>query len=321
MIQEIDNEKINYWHRKSNYKSLFKIIATLIIIFINNYIIFKISGIWFVKILLILFNGFIFSGFFSIIHYCSHDTFFKNKKINRIVGNFFSNLILLNFSMYKYFHLQHHRFTSVAGDSEPAGEITNIWKYLFYCLNWDFIFAFSRLSKASLLGYFPYFVKNKKAKKNIFYDELFSLLFLLILIIITVIFKLKMLIIFWIPLQLGISINYFLTIGEHYGCEQSKDIFSNTRNFAVQNFIFNFFHYYSNYHGVHHLYPLLPPVGVKKAYHEIGLKFKYHNISYISFNIELFKKILKSHFSKNQHEQNHANEREKNFFYTLKKDH
>ena len=315
MAKLISSKDLKHLHVKTNKNGFMSLIVTLLIISILSYLVLTVNNLWLV-VFLELFLGFIFAGFFSVIHYCSHDTFFADKFLNRIFGPFFSSLILMNFSVYKYFHLQHHKYTGVEGDSEPAGEIPTIKHYFFYLLNWDYIFAFMRMSLASIFGYFPFFIKSDLAKKNIVIDTCFQLLVLVFIIFLTLKLPKELLLLYWLPLQLGLITNFILVIGEHYGCDQSGDNLVNTRSFAKQGLLFNFFHYYSNYHAEHHLYPYVAPWKLPLVHLKVKEKLKYKNMPYIKFNIE----IIKNLFLQNKPVVKLVSkERESSFFYALSK--
>ena len=79
-------------------------------------------------------TGFILAGLFSLAHACAHGILFKAKSLNRWTGRLAAMLLLSNYEVYRCFHLQHHRKTSVAGDSEPGSTIPSKLHYLFYCL-------------------------------------------------------------------------------------------------------------------------------------------------------------------------------------------
>src|SRR6202000_782803 len=76
-----------------------------------------------------VYQAFILSGFLGASHECAHNTFTNHKFWNRIIGNFWSSTVLFNFSLYKYYHLNHHKLTHVDGDTEPYGSFRNITDY------------------------------------------------------------------------------------------------------------------------------------------------------------------------------------------------
>jgi fatty acid desaturase len=101
-------------------------------------------------------------GWLSVIHECAHGLFVKNKRLNHLAAILWSCPTFLNFSLYRYFHLEHHRHTAVMGDTERGGTYKSIWTYIFGLLNiWWFPVRFMRLSILAACGRFPAYVRRK----------------------------------------------------------------------------------------------------------------------------------------------------------------
>lgn len=236
--------------------------------------------------------GFIMAGFYSAMHYLSHESVFETQPYNRGWGLVFAAILLQNFSLYKYFHLKHHQFTGVDGDSEPSGELKSFLHYIFYALNWDYFVAFLRMSVMSVFGYYPEFVSKKAHRRAVKIDAGFQLAVILAASILTVIFPLEMLTLYWIPLQLAMSLNFFLALGEHYGCERTRDPLRNTRCFGLKNASFEWFHWNANYHAEHHLFPRATPWSLAHLHAEFGSHFEFGPISYVSLNANIARNLL-----------------------------
>src|SRR5438105_1009878 len=55
--------------------------------------------------------GLVLAGFLNAAHDCAHGTFANSKIGNRVGGILWSTPLLINFTLFKYAHLTHHRFT------------------------------------------------------------------------------------------------------------------------------------------------------------------------------------------------------------------
>ena len=231
--------------------------------------------------------GFVMAGFYSGMHYLSHDSIFQNQKVNRAWGLVFSGLLLQNFSLYKFFHLKHHRFTGVDGDTEPAGEVKSLFHYLFYALNWDYFCAFVRMSTMSIFSYFPEFVSKDAQRKAVQHDAVVQFLCISLSLFATALFPIGMLKYYWLPLQFAMSLNFFLAFGEHFGCERSNNPFLNTRSFGRKPAIFKWFHWNANYHAEHHLFPRATPWSLEPIHNEFSSRFKFGSISYVKLNASI----------------------------------
>ena len=279
--------------KRSNRYAYSRLIVTFGLLVVSSLLLLQPIGAVF-KLLLVAANGFMMAGFFSVMHYCCHGTFFTQKHMNRRFGQLLASAMLMNFAAYKFFHMQHHRRTTVVGDSEPAGEIRNVWQYFWYALNWDYITAFARMSIGSLFGYFPFFVRSEKACREVKVDAWLSLGFMAGMLWLTWLFPLQALLVYWLPVQLAFSLNFFYVIGEHSGVEAGDDPLQNTQTFARQNRLFSFFNHNSNFHAAHHCFPQVPPDNIPAAHKLIEEKLKYSPVGYIELNFQLLRSLLKN---------------------------
>lgn len=279
--------------RSSNRYAYSRLIVTFGLLFVLSLLLLQPIGTVF-RILLVLTNGFMIAGFFSVMHYCCHGTFFTEKEMNRRFGQLLASAMLINFSAYKFFHMQHHRRTTVDGDSEPVGEIRTVWQYFWYALNWDYITAFARMSIGSLFGYFPFFVRSQRACRKVKFDAWLSLGFMAGMCCLTWLFPLQALLIYWLPVQVAFSLNFFYVVGEHSGVKAGDDPLQNTQTFARQSRLFSFFNHNSNFHAAHHCFPQVPPDHIPAAHRQIAEKLKYSPVGYIELNLQLLRSLLRS---------------------------
>src|SRR5262249_50249142 len=87
-------------------------------------------GAWWAWLAIWLIQGFILSCALGAAHDCAHSTFAITPFGNHCAGVLWSSTVLFNYSLYKHFHLEHHRFTMIPGDTEPLGEFKGFWDYL-----------------------------------------------------------------------------------------------------------------------------------------------------------------------------------------------
>lgn len=236
--------------------------------------------------------GILLAGLFSVMHYCSHATLLPNKHLNRILGTLFSVPILMNFSLYKFFHLVHHQRTSQPGDTEPKGEIDSFWGYLLAFSNWDFIYGFFRLSIASFFNYCPFFIRNKKQLNQVKLDTVLLLGWLIFIVSLTFYYPKFILLGYWLPLQIGLSFNFYTSFAEHYECDLSKNKLSNTRTVYLNNPFLKYFLFNSNYHAEHHFLPSVPPWNLPKVNFYIKESLQHTGKSYYQIHKEQLKKIF-----------------------------
>ncbi len=74
---------------------------------VNEYISMIVGhlGIWWIQ-------GFLLACCLVVVHDCAHHSFIKSIYFCRWCGGFLGAILLINFSIYRYIHLEHHRYTN-----------------------------------------------------------------------------------------------------------------------------------------------------------------------------------------------------------------
>lgn len=246
---------------------------------------------WWCWVIVFPFQGLILSGFYSAGHDCAHNTFCKSKKINRVFGFFWFAPLLVNFSLYKHFHIKHHKYTGDTDDPESRFTFQGLWNYLEYLFigidNWVYTF----LQMQSIFGCFPDSIQSQKAKNDVRADALGLLLWIIIMIACTILLPKYILHIYWIPL-LTSPIGGVRGLTEHYGCDEGTNILSNTRTVS-SNFLVRYVCWNDAYHAEHHTYPSIPSYNLPRVHTLIGHHFKYQESSYFLFNLKLISSLLR----------------------------
>ena len=235
--------------------------------------------------------GFLLSGAFSALHYGSHGTLFVGRRANRWAATALGLPVLLNSSLYRSFHLEHHRKTNVSGDTEPGGGVPSLGRYLFYCLNWDFIFGFMRLSTRSIFGRPPYFVNTESARTAVRVDAVLLLVWLGAVATAAAVWPRQTLLFYLLPLQGAWTMNFLLSLPEHYECDERDDGYANTRSTSVRNPFVRWFLWGSNYHAEHHLDPAMPFPELTAFHRDIQHHLKFKSDSYARFHLRLVKSL------------------------------
>jgi len=224
---------------------------------------------------------------FSILHSCAHNTFFKNKKMNKVTGYICSILSLLPFDDWKKSHLDHHIWAGdhhkdpslnlpTANELSPLSiKVLNIcWKLHIPIFSF-LVVALKVFNKKQIVKVDPTSTINYSA---IF---LISVHFLLIIFL-----KLTYLKLFIVPFFLYLFTSDFLIISQHnlLGANQidkSKfplpvwEHFQVTRDLAMPPFIGKYVLLNFDQHNLHHLFPFVPHYHLNKidtSEYNVGLK-------------------------------------------------
>jgi fatty acid desaturase len=246
---------------------------------------YRMGSIW-LWIPIWIYQGFILSGFLGASHDCAHNTFSSSRRFNRIAGIFWSSTVLFNFSLYKYYHLNHHRHTHVPGDTEPYGSFGSIWDYIRTLPMTGFFFPFWKMSFLAHFNWYPTFIKNRKQRNQVVQDNWGLWIWLCACIILTIFYPMLLLKCYWIPMVV------YTSIPEHYDCEEGTDVTKNTRTLE-SNWLFKYIFWNGNYHAEHHLFPSVPSHNLGKLHKLVGEQFKVRESSYLKFHIKMIKGILR----------------------------
>jgi fatty acid desaturase len=232
------------------------------------------------------FQGVILSGFLGAAHDCAHGTFTKSPRLNHLAGSIWSAVVLFNFSLYKYFHLEHHKYTSVEGDTEPLGAFPDLKTYLYNLPTTAFFVTFWRMSVEAATGKFPHFIKTSRSRREVVSDDLPQVLWVALVLSLTTVWPRQLLLTYWAPMLFYFPMVFWTSLPEHYGCDEGPDVLRNTRS-TTSNWLFRCVFWNGNFHAEHHIYPNVPSSNLPRLHGLIGRNFAFQESSYIAFHARL----------------------------------
>jgi fatty acid desaturase len=251
-------------------------------------------NVWWVWLIVWWFQGCIFGGFFNACHEGIHAYLGKSPLVNRLAGIFWSSPILLNFTLFKHFHLDHHRYVNLQGDPESPRVFSNIWDYVQRLTGTSLYIPFWIMTVRAAFGCFPGFIGSEKLRRDVHLDNIALLVWLLIIAIATVLWTDYTIRLYWIPLAVFFGpMEFLLGCIEHYGCDQEADVLCNTRS-MTSNFLLRYILWNANYHAEHHAYPSVPSHNLPRLHLLVGDRFKFREQSYVLFHLKLIWGLLKS---------------------------
>jgi fatty acid desaturase len=253
-------------------------------------------NIWWVWLIVWWFQGCILGGCLNACHDCTHASFGKSLLVNRLAGIFWSSIILLNFTLYKYFHFEHHRYANAQGDPESPRVFSNLWDYVQNLPGTSFSIPFWLMSVRAAFGHFPHFIRSEKARRDVHLDNIALLVWLLMIVTATVLWPDYTIRLYWIPLIVFLPMEFWLNSLDHYGCDQGANVLCNTRS-TSSNFLLRYILWNSNYHAEHHAYPSIPSHNLHRLHLLIGDHFKFREQSYVLFHLKLIWSLLKCHLN------------------------
>lgn len=235
---------------------------------------------------------------YVIEHDCGHQSFYRKKSTNAIIGNIMAFPIMIPYSMWKYIHNSHHNHVGNLDkrDINPEMWTMTVKEYenssAFKKIAYQFIrskfsrFVFAPVAIFGIIFRFP----NRKFDRMsniavIIYDILYFLTFWFITDYIS--FE-KLLFIYFIPLVGFFMIASYVFYAQH----QFEDTYwENNENWTYEEATFKgstflsaprWFNWVSGnvvYHNIHHLISTIPNYNLEKAQLALGNSLEFKPIS------------------------------------------
>jgi acyl-lipid omega-6 desaturase (Delta-12 desaturase) len=129
-------EKLLPYTRNSNFKSSYQLITTLTLFLATLFTMVMVQKAWSYWVLpLSVLSGFLLVRLFIIQHDCGHNSFFKNRTLNKVVGKLCAVFTFTPFAYWKRSHNIHHANTANL-DKRGIGDILTLTKEEYLKLSW-----------------------------------------------------------------------------------------------------------------------------------------------------------------------------------------
>lgn len=278
----------------------FKSVAVTIIVYVSLCATALYFSTTFVYVLFAAILGYVLQFFFNALHYCTHDTFVTSKRMNYLLGVLFGCITVMNFALYKPYHMQHHGHLFTDKDPEPTDrEITSKLQYayemlapLFFVDNW--VQSLKTMRRTDIPNIFgrpaPYL--SAEDRQRVVWNNGILLAWVCFIALLT--FKLGSVVFwfYWLPLLTSLSLANFVILPEHYQTDQDRPIKSYDNSRTIKSGpLTRFFMVGLNYHAEHHLYPGVPYHNLPDINKRIGANVKYTHDSYLAFHWALVKSL------------------------------
>lgn len=215
--------------------------------------------VWALPLTLLL--GYLQAFLFTSMHECAHQTAFRSRAGNALLGHLSGLAIVLPFEYYRAFHWDHHRYTQdIDRDPELSTPLpVPGWPLLWYFSGLPTWRDRIRLRLVhGVLGRVtaPWVAADKRAL--IVREARCYLAFYALVVIVSIATRSMAAVWLWIlPMMVGQVFLRPYLLAEHTGCGHSRDMLENTRttftNAFVRRFAWNM-----PYHAEHHAYPAVP---------------------------------------------------------------
>ena len=193
--------------------------------------------------------------FFTVLHDASHRSISQTDSVNKWLGRFSAPFVtpLASYSVFRFIHMQHHRFTNETDGRDPDAYTTagSPWSRPLRWITLD-------------LSYVAFYVPRLRSRPRS--EQLEYALTLPIVVGLVVAFTLATSVsdLFWLIIVPGRINVAFLAFAfdwlPHHGLADTPETnrFRTTRNRVGMEWLLTPALIYQNYHLVHHMHPLIP---------------------------------------------------------------
>ena len=204
--------------------------------------------------------GIVTAFYFTLQHECTHNTPFRSRWLNTVIGHLTALILCQPFLWFRHFHMAHHRHTN---DTDHDPELSglpkpNDWKDFILHLScvtyWrdKIIVLWQNAFGGELPSYIP-----AKAKAAIRTEARMLLLCYAGIAALIVGGHIWLLFIWLMPVMLGFPFLRLYLLAEHGRCPRIANMFENTRTIYTHKLL-NFLAWNMPFHTEHHILPAVP---------------------------------------------------------------
>jgi fatty acid desaturase len=252
------------------------------------------TGLWVIPAMFAL--GVVQAALFAPAHETMHQTAFKSRRANQIVGWLTSCPSLLNAQFYTAYHLAHHRHTQIPGRDPELGipDPESVGGYIVRVLGipfWQLRLTVAWDGLRGDLSAYPY-VTPAVAPMIIRSLRLMLLLMVGGSVVSGLLFGWATPFLFWIgPQLLGQPPLRAYLMAEHTGCTMDRNGLTNTRT-TLTNAAVRLLMWDMPFHAEHHLYPSIPFHRLRAAHAMIKDRLGFVQPGYMRWNLGLVRQLM-----------------------------
>jgi fatty acid desaturase len=241
---------------------------------------------WPVRVVAWLLQAVVLTGAYSAMHEAAHRHLFTARWANRVAGVACGSAILVDFSLYRAFHLQHHATTASADDPEPKADLHGVGGYLGVVAVAGTAFVVGLVVDVVrvVVGRPPRYVRTAVQRRAVLVDAV-PLAVALALAVGGLVVAPGTVLRWWlVPLAITYTVPFILTaLPEHHGCAVDPSPLANTRT-VVSNPVFRFLYWNNNFHAEHHLAPSVAYHRLPELHAHLSGRHEHLSRSYVGFH-------------------------------------
>jgi fatty acid desaturase len=241
--------------------------------------------------------GLVQVALFAPAHETMHQTAFRSRRANAVVGWLTACPSLLNWHFYTAYHLQHHRHTQVPGmDPElaaaPPASVTSYVRRILGVPFWTLRLRVVADCWRGDLSAYPY-VSDAAAPKIIRSGRAMTVLMVGGSLASMLAFGWAVPLLYWIgPQLLGQPPLRAYLLAEHTGCTEGRNGLTNTRT-TLTSAPVRLLMWDMPYHAEHHLFPSIPFHRLAHAHRLIREKLEHIQPGYARWNLSYVRSLAR----------------------------
>lgn len=266
-----------------------KLLLLVFLLAASVFMILALSGIY--ALIAMIGLGLMYAHAIELQHQCLHNTAFRSKQWNRLVGILLGIPMLVSYSDYQTIHLEHHKLLGTQEDKEFFDYDYNSFRSIKGLITH---FLMLRHYRNLAVRIYQSFITDPKSDslgstaKKIRSEYRIMTCFLVFMLVITVSCQTMICLKLWlIPFMVAVPTHALIELPEHIVCEKTTDVFKNTRTIET-NKLLTWFVNGNNYHVEHHAFPNIPNDKLSDLHKKIQPNIEVLHPSYRSFFIWLW---------------------------------
>lgn len=250
---------------------------------------------WFVAVPCWVVMAWCMLGNGAVAHETVHRHLFRSRRANRVVGAVAAAPVGLVWSVYRQYHLGHHKYTVT--DDDPEGAVyrfTSRWVYLAIPVG-GLLFVIQMVwwGVRIAVGRPPVWVQSRHSRVEAGVDTVLVVGFFAAMAVLGA-RDLDLLVDVWLaPWLITLMVLFPMAlVPEHYGApvDDADDALLNSRTIVSNRFV-TWLYWANNYHTTHHLAPSLVPQHIPAVTRSVVLDAvpeRWVSSGYLRFHLDVF---------------------------------
>lgn len=293
----ISRSKLKELRERSNGPGLWNLAVHVVALAATATLVWLASGNLLLQVPAMLIYGTVIVLLFAPLHECSHNTAFRSRWLNHLVGFIIGALTMRPFLYFKYRHAAHHTYTQhEEHDPDIVPFPTSLRQYFALILGASF---WPKLMGTLIRGtrgrytadektFLPESVRGQVSAEI----RLLVLLYALVIAVSVWTGSVVALVYWLLPRVMGEPVLRAIRMAEHTGAEESPDLLANTRT-TLANPVLRQLYWNMPFHAEHHLASSVPFHALGRLHDHVEPHLKCVSKGYFQVHREILAEVLR----------------------------